>query len=46
MLKRTTGSITPGRIRKISAGISNTQSAFDENADDFESDENECDESK
>lgn len=45
MAKRTTGSVTPGKIRRISAGISNTQPAFDD-VEDFSIDENEYDESK
>ena len=45
MAKRTTGSVTPGKIRRISAGVSNTQPAFDD-VDDFSIDENEYDESK
>ncbi|CAF4711595.1 unnamed protein product, partial [Rotaria sp. Silwood1] len=38
-----TGSMTPGRIRKISPGISNTQRTFDDDMDDCEIDENELD---
>ncbi|CAF1206414.1 unnamed protein product [Rotaria sordida] len=43
MSKRSTGSITPGRIRKISAGISNTQPTYDDDVVDYEVDENELD---
>jgi hypothetical protein len=46
MSKRATGSITPGRIRKIAAGISNIQPTFDDDMDDYEIDENEFDGSK
>ncbi len=46
MSKRTTGSITPGRTRKITAGISNAQATFDDDSDDYELDENEFDGSK
>jgi hypothetical protein len=48
MAKRTTGSITPGRIRKVSAGISRTQPVFidDDDDDDFDFDENVLDASK
>ncbi|CAF3275567.1 unnamed protein product [Rotaria socialis] len=43
MSKHTTGSMTPGRVRKISAGLSNARRAFDDNIDDFEIDENDFD---
>ncbi|CAF1212537.1 unnamed protein product [Rotaria magnacalcarata] len=43
MSKHTTGSMTPGRVRKISTGLSNTQRAFDDDIDDFEIDENDFD---
>ena len=46
MAKRTSGSVTPGRLRKISAGISHTQPSFDDDMDDYEIDENEFDGSK
>ncbi|CAF2163189.1 unnamed protein product [Rotaria magnacalcarata] len=35
--------MTPGRVRKLSAGLSNTQRAFDDDIDDFEIDENDFD---
>ncbi|CAF4408489.1 unnamed protein product [Rotaria sp. Silwood2] len=43
MSAKYTGSMTPGRIRKISPGISNTQRTFDDDMDDCEIDENELD---
>ncbi|CAF3938263.1 unnamed protein product [Rotaria magnacalcarata] len=43
MSKHTTGSMTPGRVRKISAGLSNARRAFDDDIDDFEIDENDFD---
>lgn len=39
----TSGSMTPGRIRKSPPVSSNTQRAFEYDMDDFEADENEFD---
>lgn len=46
MSRHTTDSMTPGRIRKVSAGISNIDCAFDDDIDEFELDENDFDGSK
>ena len=46
MANRTTCSITPGRTRKFPRGASNSQTLFLDDGDDFESDENDFDESK
>ncbi len=46
MANRTTSSITPSRVRKLPPGMSNTQPAFDDDMNDFETGENDLDESK
>ena len=47
MSSRLNGSITPGRLRKFTAGISNTQMLFDDDDDNnFDIDETDFDESK
>ncbi|CAF2132322.1 unnamed protein product [Rotaria magnacalcarata] len=44
MANRTNLSMTPGRIRKVAPGISNSQTLFADDTDDLEVDENEFDE--
>ena len=46
MANRTTNSITPGRVRKFPYGTSNTQSVLEDDLSDFDTYENEFDESK
>ena len=45
MASRITGSITPGRIRKMPRGVTNTQTTFADDLDYYESDECDIDES-
>ena len=46
MANRTSKSITPGRIRKFPYRISNTQQLLEDDSSDFDTHDNEFDESK